>query len=90
PLHSDLLAHLEKLAGTDKPEVFIMPRMAHLQSGGRHGLSEQFKSIMRKAALIRARCRAAACGNFPAGRFMRCVTHSQARWRTRASRTNCE
>ncbi|MFM2295566.1 MAG: hypothetical protein RLZZ350_1979 [Verrucomicrobiota bacterium] len=51
PLHTDLLAHLEKLAGTDKPEVFIMPRMAHLQSGGRHGLSEQFKSIMRKAGI---------------------------------------
>ena len=51
PLHSELLAHLEKLAGTDKPDVFIMPRMAGLQSGGRHGLSEQFKSIMRKAGI---------------------------------------
>jgi integrase len=51
PLHKELLAHLEKLAGTDKPEVFIMPRMATLQSGGRHGLSEQFKSIMRKAGI---------------------------------------
>jgi integrase len=50
PLHSELFAHLESLAG-DKPDVFIMPRMAGLQSGGRHGLSEQFKSIMRKAGI---------------------------------------
>jgi integrase len=51
PLHSDLLAHLEKLAGTDKPEIFIMPHMAGLKPGGRHGLSEGFKRIMRKAGL---------------------------------------
>jgi integrase len=51
PLHSDLLAHLEALAGTDKPEVFIMPHMAGLKPGGRHGLSEGFKRIMRKAGL---------------------------------------
>jgi integrase len=51
PLHSDLLAHLETLAGTDKPEVFIMPHMAGLKPGGRHGLSEGFKRIMRKAGL---------------------------------------
>jgi len=51
PLHSDLLAHLETLAGTDKPEVFIMPHMAGLKPDGRHGLSEGFKHIMRKAGL---------------------------------------
>jgi len=51
PLHSDLLAHLETLAGTDKPDVFIMPHMAGLKPGGRHGLSEGFKRIMRKAGL---------------------------------------
>lgn len=51
PLHSDLLAHLETLAGTDKPEVFIMSRMAGLATGGRHGLSETFKRIMRKAGV---------------------------------------
>jgi integrase len=51
PLHADLLAHLNKLAGTDKPEVFIMPQMANLKSGGRHGLSEGFKRIMHNAGL---------------------------------------
>jgi integrase len=50
-IHPDLLAHLNKLAGTDKPEVFIMPHMAGLKPGGRHGLSEGFKRIMRKAGL---------------------------------------
>jgi integrase len=51
PLHSELHTHLEKLAGTDKPQVFIMPHMAGLKPGGRHGLSEGFKRIMRKAGL---------------------------------------
>ncbi len=51
PLHSELAAHLSKLAGTDRPEVFIMPHMAGLKPGGRHGLSEGFKRIMRKAGL---------------------------------------
>lgn len=51
PLHSALLAHLETLAGTDNPEPFIMPGMANLKSGGRHGLSEGFKLIMLKAGI---------------------------------------
>lgn len=51
PLHPDLLAHLEALAGTDNAEPFIMPGMANLKTGGRHGLSEGFKRIMRKAGL---------------------------------------
>ncbi len=51
PLHPDLLARLNKLAGTDKPEVFILPHMANLRPGGRHGLSETFKRIMRKAGV---------------------------------------
>jgi len=51
PLHPDLLARLNKLAGTDKPEVFILPHMAGLKPGGRHGLSEGFKRIVRKAGL---------------------------------------
>ncbi|MGO9477055.1 MAG: tyrosine-type recombinase/integrase [Limisphaerales bacterium] len=51
PIHTDLLAHLNKLAGTDKPEVFLMPHTANLKSGGRKGLSETFKRIMRDAGL---------------------------------------
>lgn len=51
PLHPHLLAHLEALAGTDQPAPFLMPGMADLKPGGRHGLSEGFKRIMRKAGL---------------------------------------
>lgn len=51
PLHRDLLAHLETLAGTDSAQPFIMPGMSGLKSGGRHGLSEGFKRIMRKAGV---------------------------------------
>jgi len=51
PLHPDLLAALNKLAGTDKPQVFIMPKLACQRGSGRRGLSETFKKIMRKAGV---------------------------------------
>ncbi len=51
PLHHDLQAHMETLAGTDKTELFVMPHMANLRPGGRHGLSEGFKRIMKKAGV---------------------------------------
>jgi len=51
PLHPDLLARLEKLANKDKPEVFIMPKLASERGSGRRGLSETFKKIVRKAGL---------------------------------------
>ena len=51
PLHPDLLARLNKLAGTDKPDVFIMPLLAAQRTSGRRGLSETFKKIMRKAGV---------------------------------------
>lgn len=51
PVHPELLAHLNKLAGTDKPEVFIMPEMANVRTGGRDGLSQKFKRIMHRAGL---------------------------------------
>lgn len=51
PLHPDLQRQLEKLASTDKPERFIMPGMADKGPGGRHGLSEGFKRIVRNAGL---------------------------------------
>lgn len=51
PLHPDLLMRLNKLAGSDKPEVFIMPALAAQRTSGRRGLSETFKKIMRKAGV---------------------------------------
>jgi integrase len=51
PLHPDLLARLNHRAGTDKPEVFIMPQLASQRVSGRRGLSETFKKIVRKAGL---------------------------------------
>lgn len=51
PIHPDLVAHLEKIAVSDKAEKFLSPGMAGLKSGGRHGLSEGFKRIVRKAGL---------------------------------------
>jgi integrase len=51
PLHPQLDAHLNALAASDRPERFIMPGMAEKGPGGRHGLSESFKNIMRKAGV---------------------------------------
>lgn len=51
PLHPDLLSALEKLAGVDTAAEFVMPGMAGKGPGGRHGLSESFKSIMRAAGI---------------------------------------
>ena len=51
PLHPELQSHLESLASTDKPEVYVMPHMASLKPGGRHGLSEGFNRRMRRAGL---------------------------------------
>jgi integrase len=51
PLHPDLLARLNKLAKSDKPEVFIMPKIAAQRGSGRRGLSETFKKIMRSAGV---------------------------------------
>jgi integrase len=51
PLHPDLAVHLEKLATSDKAQKYVTPKMSELGPGGRHGLSEGFKRIMRKAGL---------------------------------------
>lgn len=51
PLHPALLAHLGTLAGVDTAAQFVMPGMAEKGPGGRHGLSESFKAIMRKAGV---------------------------------------
>jgi integrase len=51
PLHPELQAHLEGLASSDKPEEYVMPGMAAKGPGGRHGMSEGFKGIVRKAGL---------------------------------------
>ena len=51
PLHSDLEAHLSKLASSDKPEIHLCPALAEKGSGGKHGLSESFKRIMARAGI---------------------------------------
>jgi len=51
PIHPEFEVHLSKLAASDRPERFLMPGMANKGSGGRHGLSESFKVIMRKAGV---------------------------------------
>lgn len=50
PIHPELLKHLEELA-SDDPEPHIMPGMATKGPGGRHGLSQSFKELMRRAGI---------------------------------------
>ena len=51
PMHPELQRHLLKLAGIDKAQKHITPKMAKLGPGGRHDLSEGFKRIVVKAGL---------------------------------------
>jgi integrase len=51
PIHPELMTHLDGLASNDSAQKFIMPGMANKGPGGRHGLSESFKTIMRKAGV---------------------------------------
>lgn len=51
PLHPDVLAALNKLAGTDKPEIFVLPKLASQRGSGSCGLSQTFKKLMRKAGV---------------------------------------
>jgi integrase len=51
PLHPDLEAHLQKLAGSDKPQTYLCPSLAEKKSGGAHGLSQTFKKLMKDAGI---------------------------------------
>ena len=51
PIHQELLTTLEALASCDTAQEFVLPHMAGLGVGGRHGLSEGFKRIVVKAGL---------------------------------------
>lgn len=90
PLHPDLLAHLEALAGTDQPSPFVMPSMADKKPGGRKGLSESFKVIVRRAGLdLQTVSKAEARGCFPSAPSTPSATVSRASWQTRALHQNC-
>ena len=51
PIHPALEVHLSQLANVDTAQKHVMPHLASLGPGGRHGLSESFKGIVRKAGL---------------------------------------
>jgi integrase len=51
PMHPEIQALLEGIANADTAEKFLMPGMSEKGPGGRHGMSETFKAIMRKAGV---------------------------------------
>lgn len=50
PLHPELRAHLEKLAG-DQVDKYLAPSLANRSTGGKSGLSMQFSRIMAAAGV---------------------------------------
>ena len=51
PINEQLENRLMELANKDCPTEFVLPEMANKGPGGRHGLSEGFKRIMKRAGL---------------------------------------
>lgn len=51
PMHSRLEKHLLGIAGTDDPKGLLTPILAKKVSGGRCGLSAEFRKIMAKAGV---------------------------------------
>jgi hypothetical protein len=53
PLHTDLQARWESLAGKNTPEGYVIPSLAGLESGGEQGLNRQFQPLIPDAAVDR-------------------------------------
>jgi len=51
PMHPELLSEIETLASKDRPEEFVLPTLSEADSGGKRGLSLQFKQIVKDAAV---------------------------------------
>ena len=51
PIHKALLPYLKAVAGTEGKKVYVMSVLASADSGGKRGLSRQFKAIAREAGV---------------------------------------
>jgi len=51
PMSSDLQQHLESIASTDEPQEFLCPSLANRSSGGKTGLSEEFRRLILEAGI---------------------------------------
>jgi integrase len=51
PMHDRLHDHLMRVAATDRTDDSVMPELAGADSGGKAGLSEEFKRIARRAGV---------------------------------------
>jgi integrase len=51
PIHPDLAAQLLALAGSDNPHAYVCPTLAKTRTGGKAGLSNQFKGLMAQAGI---------------------------------------
>lgn len=49
PIHSRLEKHFMELAGSDDPNGLLCPELSKKTSGGKYGLSSEFRKIMAKA-----------------------------------------
>jgi integrase len=72
PMHFHVIEHL-KYISTFGTNGYLCPKLAGKGSGGKHGLSESFKRIVRKAGIdIRWSFAARASEISPSGRFIPC------------------
>jgi integrase len=51
PIHPELQSHLETLASQDTPQDQLLPKLSGSDTGGKRGLSRQFKKLARHGCL---------------------------------------
>jgi integrase len=51
PIHRTLLMHLQDIVSTEEPVLFLCPRLAGRNVGGKNGLSSQFARIVKKSGV---------------------------------------
>lgn len=75
PLHSDLQAHWEGLAGKDTPEEYAIPSLVGLERGGKQGLSHPSHPLQRNTGVDRREVTNPAGRTF-ANRSLHTLRHS--------------
>lgn len=64
PMHEELEKHLSQIASSDSPQPQLCPTLAEKPSGGKTGLSAEFKEIMRAAGIDAKTVEGMGCRSF--------------------------
>jgi integrase len=52
PLHADVIDYLTSLKALDNPKAPLFPSLRHRPTGGAHGLSREFSTLMSRAGIV--------------------------------------